>query len=82
MEERVNWNKGSVCRPFQLQKPLVFYNHTEAVGKTSPLIPNIFLISFPAKVPGRKKGPTPKGFIKKGTGYAWRKKRTNVLKTE
>jgi hypothetical protein len=74
MEGKINWNKGPVCRFFRPQKPLVFYNHTKAVGKTSPLVPNIFLIPFSAKVPGRKKGPTPKRFIKKGTGYAWRKK--------
>jgi hypothetical protein len=71
---RINWNEEPVYRPFQLQKPLVFYDHTEAVGKISPLVSNIFLISFPAKVPGRKKGSTLKRFIKKRTGYAWRKK--------
>jgi hypothetical protein len=74
MEGRVNWSEEPVCRFFQPQKPLVFYDHTEAVGKTSPLVPDIFPIPFPAKVPGRKKGPTPKRLIKKGTGYAWREK--------
>jgi hypothetical protein len=74
MKGRVNWNKGPVCRSFRSQKPLILYNHTKAVGKTSPLVPNIFPILFPAKVPGRKKGPTLKRFIEKGTGYAWREK--------
>jgi hypothetical protein len=74
MEERVNWSKKPVCRSFRPQKPLILYNHTEAVGKTSPLVLNIFPILFPAKVPSRKKGPTLKRFIKKETGYAWREK--------
>jgi hypothetical protein len=70
MEKRVNWSKKPVYRSFRLQKPSVLYNHTEAVGKISPLIPNIFSIPFLAKVPGRKKGLTPKRFIKKETGHA------------
>jgi hypothetical protein len=74
MKEKINWNKGPVCHPFRSQKPPVLYDHTEAVGKTSPLILDIFLISFPAKIPGRKKGPTPKRLIKKRTGHAWREK--------
>jgi hypothetical protein len=74
MEEKVNLSEGPVCRSFRPQKPSVLYDHTEAVGKTSPLVPNIFLIPFPAKVPGRKKDPTPKRFIKKETEYAWRER--------
>jgi hypothetical protein len=74
MKRKVNWNIGSICRSFRPQKPLVFYNHTEAVGKISPLISDIFLILFPAKVPDRKKGLTPKRLIKKGTEHAWREK--------
>jgi hypothetical protein len=35
---------------------------------------------FSAKVPGRKKDPTPKRFIKKATGYAWRKKKNERFK--
>jgi hypothetical protein len=57
MKKKVNWSKKPVCRSFQPQKPLVFYDHTEAVGKTSPLVPDIFPIPFPAKVPGQKKRP-------------------------
>jgi hypothetical protein len=75
MKGRINWSEGPVCRPFQPQKPSVFYDYTEAVEKINPLVPNIFPIPFLAKVPGRKKGLTPKRLIKKGTGYAWRKKR-------
>jgi hypothetical protein len=74
MKGKINWSEGPVCRPFRPQKPSVLYDHTEAVGKTNPLIPNIFPIPFPAKIPGQKKGLTPKRFIKKGTGYAWREK--------
>jgi hypothetical protein len=74
MEKRINWNKRPVCRSFRPQKPLVLYDHTEAIGKTSPLVPDIFPILFPAKVPGQKEGLTPKRFIKKGIGYAWREK--------
>jgi hypothetical protein len=74
MEGKVNWSEGPVCRPFRPQKPPVFYDHTEAVGKISPLVPDIFPISFLVKVPGRKKSPISKRFIKKGTGYAWRGK--------
>jgi hypothetical protein len=74
MKKRINWSKGPVCRSFRPQKPPVLYDHTEAVGKTSPLVPNIFPIPFPAKIPGQKKGPTPKRFIKKGTRHAWQGK--------
>jgi hypothetical protein len=74
MKGKINWSEGPVYRSFRSQKPSVLYDHTEAVGKTSPLVLDIFPIPFPAKIPGRKKGLTPKRFIKKGTGYAWRKK--------
>jgi hypothetical protein len=74
MKRKVNWSEKPVCRSFRPQKPLVLYDHTEAVEKTSPLVFDIFLILFPAKVPGRKEGSTPKRLIKKGTGYAWREK--------
>jgi hypothetical protein len=65
MKERTNWSKEPVCRPFQPQKPLILYNHTEAVGKTSPLVPNIFLISFLTKIPGQKKAQRPNALLKK-----------------
>jgi hypothetical protein len=74
MKGRVNWSEEPVCRPFRPQKPLVLYDHTEVVGKTSPLVPDIFLIPFPAKIPGQKEGPTLKRLIKKGIGYVWREK--------
>jgi hypothetical protein len=67
---------GELANPCSATAPAtILYDHTEAVGKISPLVFDIFLIPFPAEIPGRKKDPTPKRFIKKATGYAWREKK-------